>query len=377
MKLRDKKITRAFEFRSRDEGVIDAIRQELKARLLQQGQDSIYHIVETALSELIQNAFKANLKRIYFTHNSLDLVKDEQKGAAGFREMIQEDPESLLELAKESKHFVRVDFLKENDLTIHVYNSAAITRSELGRAKKLLARKTIAIDESGELAEGAGMGLSMTTRLLGGIGFQKSIAINAADGTTFALRIPRPIGKKHPHLKKLKSFLEKSFPLPVLPEIASRMDQIKGDLRALRSLRYQDPGLFLNTTQNRKWRSRKNATVTSISADARSIATKSVRLARICKELAIERKIAPDRACAAGLLDSLGLYFIYTLSPARLGELRRITGRIKPSPGAALLESTIGASHETIRDLLIDLSGIRKPGCANLVAEARRRIEND
>ncbi|HQI21182.1 MAG TPA: hypothetical protein PLW55_17650, partial [Leptospiraceae bacterium] len=65
-----------FQFKTYDEAVIAQVRQAVDSCLSQNGLEMSRHIIETVLSELIQNAVKANLKRVFFTSRQNNFKSD-------------------------------------------------------------------------------------------------------------------------------------------------------------------------------------------------------------------------------------------------------------------------------------------------------------
>ncbi len=132
------------------------------------------------LKELVNNAIKANAKRLYFKRKNLDINKKEEyrNGMETFKEdVFVENPEFLEELGK-SNFIVRVFFSITGDIhKIHVINNVPIIPEEMNkinaRIKKAYTYHDIsdAFDDILDDSEGAGLGLIIALMLMKNAGF--------------------------------------------------------------------------------------------------------------------------------------------------------------------------------------------------------------
>ncbi|MCE9597861.1 MAG: HDOD domain-containing protein [Spirochaetia bacterium] len=369
-------ITR-FTFYEPNDSLNQEVRQNLRLFLEKEGLKPCVHIIETVLSELIQNAIKANLKRSYFLEHKLDLKRDYIKGNDGFRAMLEEDSPGLIALGARHRAEVRVTFKIQKEILISVWNPS-IALAEQARIRKSLAQKKIK-PGSDALAEGAGLGLTMSTSLMSGLGLSGALKFKAdKKGGNFTIHIPRNVGRRAAAAKKISRFIKGHFPLPILPQTADKLRTLKGDDRLLRLLSWEDPALFVNvngSVSRKLFQKKRPSAVTS--PDALLLANRALRLAQASRKVAQSRKLPADAACKAGLLDSIGLYFLYSLNQRDLTELRRLTGRGKPSVEPALRESTVGISPDALSGLLLTWAGLTMSPMTSVLAEARNSLEND
>lgn len=165
-------------------------------------------IVYTCLKELMINGTKANLKRVLFEKNEIDIDDEEQyiKGMMDFRNALNEDAyQTYLGELKEKDLWINVKF-EYNCTGIRIYtvNNAHITAIEDRRLreklKKAMQYEDIAqyyLDQGDEL-EGAGMGIALIVMLLKGMEIDPGLFRigNTPEGKTFA-RIEIPLNDEY------------------------------------------------------------------------------------------------------------------------------------------------------------------------------------
>jgi hypothetical protein len=133
-------------------------------------------IVYTCTKELVINGTKANIKRLFFEEQGLDINKesDYKKGAELYKEMMKE--EITLEYGKKAKArglFVKISFVYNKDvLKVEVLNNTHITEQEELRLREKFALVMQYTDfmayymDHADNTEGAGMGLALIMTLL-------------------------------------------------------------------------------------------------------------------------------------------------------------------------------------------------------------------
>lgn len=160
------------------------------------------------LMELIKNAVKANIKRIFFKENSLDINNsgDYRKGMERFKEeAIEKDIQIYTDKLASFNLVTRVAFKNTaNFLHISVINNAPILNSELkkvqGRIAKAYRYKELveAFSDVLDDSEGTGLGLIVAMTVLKNSGLRADVfkLYKKGDLTIAAISIPKNITEK-------------------------------------------------------------------------------------------------------------------------------------------------------------------------------------
>ena len=135
-------------------------------------------LVYTCTKELAINGTKANLKRIFFSENDLDitLADDYEKGMDLYKSVMREEITLQYGIkAKQQGLYVKISFLHNDEvLRIEVTNNTGITKQEENRLREKL-KKTMQYDDlmqyyldNADDTEGSGMGIALIIILLKG-----------------------------------------------------------------------------------------------------------------------------------------------------------------------------------------------------------------
>jgi hypothetical protein len=137
---------------------------------------SLLEAVYTATKELAINAVKANMKRIVFQENNLQLnVPDENiKGMELFKERLSAgNLEEFCQKSHQLGYLVYIDFLLFSDVFyVEICNNSIITKNENVRLREKLSRSMTYEDiaqfymDFADDTEGAGLGMTMITVML-------------------------------------------------------------------------------------------------------------------------------------------------------------------------------------------------------------------
>jgi HD-like signal output (HDOD) protein len=174
----------------------------LEVYLEELGQTGILEPLSYCLKELIANAQKANIKRLYFEEKGLDIASeaDYDAGMEGFRHEASERLTHWVALLKEKGKVIGVTFqANRRSLSISVRNGTELTPREHARIYDRIARARAyhsfveALAQPTDSTEGAGLGILILLQFLKRIGLgEEAFAIEAADGETVAtLSIPK------------------------------------------------------------------------------------------------------------------------------------------------------------------------------------------
>lgn len=157
------------------------------------------------LGELISNADKANVKRIYFKDKGLDIKNDDDYkiGMKTFLEDTFNDFSYYKQLKQKENLYVKLRLLKkDNKIMIEIINNSILTDFEYNRiteridkAKKFnsLAEALMTVDSS----EGAGLGIVSIVLILKKIGLDKNaFNVSCVNGETIiGITLPLEIKK--------------------------------------------------------------------------------------------------------------------------------------------------------------------------------------
>lgn len=185
------------------------ISEELEGNLKIEG---LAHAMHFVLMELVGNAVKANLKRVYFARHNFDMDNSESY-AAGIASFMgdygnTDDLEYQQALNELDLHVnVEVDVSHERAL-IYVRNNALILAEEERRIRRQLAGsmniKNI-VEFSmhyGDETEGRGLGLAMIVLLIRDLGFDPEYFRVFSDGQRTVARIEFPLSKDYRPIRK-------------------------------------------------------------------------------------------------------------------------------------------------------------------------------
>ncbi len=190
----------------------DDVEEELRTALFE--LEDMLHIEGIALTlfnvvmELVNNAVKANLKRVFFEKNGYSLTDPEgyAEGLAAFtRNYTQTQTEEYRLALRDLKLTVSIDMdLDLERLLIHVENNARLLREEEKRIRTKLANAMEGIKDImdfylhfGDETEGKGLGLAMVVLLIKDLGFDpRNFRVYHTDNGTVA-RLEFPLSSNY------------------------------------------------------------------------------------------------------------------------------------------------------------------------------------
>ncbi len=192
--------SRTITLQSRDSEKLESVWDELRRRLLLHCDDrfikAYFGGLRHVLRELVFNALKANLKRIYLEELRSSGVQEDGLSSnfiRRFRQRLQEDPHSLMQKAEQSSYRVQVRFFSEQTgFHIVIENNSEILPVERSRVEDVLNGRGLEFDPAAEPdAEGGGLGLHMIRTILENSGLgMSSLRFDAGPGrTAFTLRV--------------------------------------------------------------------------------------------------------------------------------------------------------------------------------------------
>lgn len=160
----------------------------------------LYNYLSYCLFELLDNASKANAKRIYFRENHLNInnESDYKNGMAAFKEDLSEHTGHYLSELKSGKLMVHLLLTANDVITITVSNNTKITEAEYQRICEKIEKTKNYSDLADALSdidqtEGSGLGIITVIIMLKKLGLDTSnLKFNITDNETVAtIEIPK------------------------------------------------------------------------------------------------------------------------------------------------------------------------------------------
>ncbi len=188
----------------------------------------LYEALEPVVRELVQNAVKANMKRVYFTSMNLDIADDAdyEKGMREFRRVAYH-PELLKDMLMNSIYRIVVKIRKRDaGMDIDIINNARIMPRELERLhyrieKAVQCRNfTEAYENVYDATEGAGLGIILSAMLLKNAGMDVRIITLAPEVDSMKVSLAVPFEQRSIEITSAikDTIMEDVKSLPTFPE---------------------------------------------------------------------------------------------------------------------------------------------------------------
>ena len=212
----------------------------LKVFLTEVRQDHMVESLSYCLKELVNNAKKANTKRVYFKEKGLDITNksDYKKGMAQFKEDTLSNIEHYLEKQKEEGLYVKVIMqTRNNKVKVEIRNNVELTAFEYKRIHDKITRaqqyKSVEeglaqlLDDS----EGAGLGLVIMILVLKKIGLtEENYQVVCENGETITrLILPFSDQMKQDISELSAKFVSYINGLPEFPENITEVNRVIND----------------------------------------------------------------------------------------------------------------------------------------------------
>lgn len=222
--------------------------------------DIIYYknVIITISKELINNAIKANIKRLFFKIKNLDITKssDYRVGMETFKDEAYSSNETIIEKLSTTNLKVRMSFrITANQLQITVINNMPILEEEIAkvkaRQKKAYRYNDIseAFNDVLDDSEGAGLGLIMALMLLKNAGFSQDAFAITTNGKITAATVSIPLKQNNASVshKIADEILKELDSLPSFPENIQKIQLLCNNPdSSIKEIAYnikKDPGL--------------------------------------------------------------------------------------------------------------------------------------
>jgi putative nucleotidyltransferase with HDIG domain len=220
-----------FEQSSLSGESFNALISIFKTILQKLGRKDLWEPLRYVINEMVANADKANIKRLYFKEKRLNIhhPKEYQKGMKLFSQLDDASRKSLKDKLADGGFYARISFqLEDRTLVITTVNNSMPNDQELARINSRIALtetlKDIAevymsiLDDS----EGAGIGIATTILMLRSLGIHENpyrfISLPASGESSAEVRIPLNALSDR-HIGTISEEIAKEIKLiPKLPE---------------------------------------------------------------------------------------------------------------------------------------------------------------
>jgi len=228
----------SFSFRFIDEKSLILINTLILRILSSQGNIFLLETLITIIREIVFNAFKANLKRIYFEKSGVD-INDSLKYSVLMKDFKEDFLYNLDEIEPEvtmnQKYYIQITFEQKNGiLEISVFNNSQIVKEEYQRIlsrieqSKKYQNLSDAYNDVYDPIEGAGLGLVLMVFLLknSGIGADNLSIANNTSGITVSVKVPKQLKEEAIVSDVKEKILKDVDSLPTFPENIIKLQQL-------------------------------------------------------------------------------------------------------------------------------------------------------
>lgn len=352
----------------------------------------------TVIKELVNNAIKANAKRLYFKLKNLDINQSDEyrAGMETFKEEVFISPGDFLDQLSQAKLIVRVFFkVLPDTLRISVINNIPILEEELkkveARVKKAYVYSDIseAFDDVLDDSEGAGLGLIMALILFKNVGFPREAFSITTDGklTVAKIIVPKKPDPTEFHATIAAELMEELENIPSFPENIIEIQRLcanpESTVKEIADSIMRDPGLttaILKLANSAGYVTIKR--IETIEEGVKIIGTKGIstllvahgvqkvldtrykkfetiwknsyRTAFYAQRIAMQlkRTKTSEFAYLAALLSDIGKIVLLSIKPEKINRLIELTGNKNIIDTNLLEEITLGISHSTLGSLI-------------------------
>ncbi|MCP4131518.1 MAG: HDOD domain-containing protein [bacterium] len=354
----------------------------------------------TIIREVIVNAQKANVKRIFFKMNDLDLQNpdDYALGMRRFKDEIIGDFEIIEEDVRNSDYYIDIFFETiDEDLHIIITNNTPILPEELERINYRIEKATVfndfteAYDEIQDETEGAGLGIVLTILFLKSMGIDPKSFNIETDGkvTKTKMVVPKVLRPSSITSTVKEQIVNEIEGIPTFPENVLALQSLCSDPEAsideISDRIMMDPALVADViklsnsagfvTSNRidsvhtavMTIGLKNVNAILVASNARRILNERYtsferiwdhcnKTAFYARMIALEKKLhgVTENAFMAGLLHDLGKIVLLSTDMELVKKIANQVKDRKIITSTIMEEISIGISHSTIGGLIAE-----------------------
>jgi putative nucleotidyltransferase with HDIG domain len=394
---RGEEITVSFSFVSRD---VEIEMNSLLVKVLSRFDLLyLYDTFESVLRELVQNAVKANMKRIWYKSLNLDInnENDYRKGMPKFKDVAYH-PEMMRDQLQSSPYRVIIKMRRRADgIDIDIINNTPIVPGEMERLMNRMKKAVECVNFSEayenmyDASEGAGLGIILSLMLMRNAGMNPDLLKIVPVHDSFKVSIAIPLNlKKNEITSTIKeSILDDVRSLPTFPENILELqamcnnpeetiDAISGKISLDPSLtaevlKLSNSAFFAPGKRVRKINEAvvliglNNLNSILITAASRKILDRRYRrfeqvwdhcnrTAYYARHIALEKGFGDiaDSAFIAGLLHDIGKIVLLATDIKLVNQIAEIVRNRRIRTTAILEEVSIGISHSTIGALIAE-----------------------
>jgi putative nucleotidyltransferase with HDIG domain len=391
----------SFSFRFIDEKSLILINTLILKILSSQGNIFLLETLITIIREIIFNAFKANLKRIYFDKSGIDINDSAQYDQAmkNFKEDYLYNLEGIeSEVATNQNYYIQITFeLKNGLLNISVFNNVRLVKEEFERIISRIHQSKIsnnladAYNDVYDPTEGAGLGLVLMVFLLknSGIGADNLSIDHNSKGITVSVKVPKQLKEeiiisdvKEKILKDVESLPtfpeniielqqlcnKKEASIDIISERISRDPALTADVIKLSNSAGFVPGKKISTIKEAvKIIGLKNLYFILTASTAKKILGNKykkfeliwehcIRVAFYSRQIAKLKKLnsIADTAFITGLLHDIGKIVLLSADDNIINIISEITKNKQLRSSSILEEISVGISHAEIGGLIAE-----------------------
>lgn len=391
----------SFSFRFIDEKSLILINTLILKILSLQGNIFLLETLITIIREIVFNAFKANLKRIYFDKSGTDI-----NDSAKYKSIMKNFKEDYLynleniesEITTNQNYYIQISFEQKNEiLKISVFNNVQIVQEEYDRIISRIQQSKIsqnladAYNDVYDPTEGAGLGLVLMVFLLknSGIGADNLFIAHDAKGITVTIKVPKQLKEEAIVSDVKEKILKDVDSLPTFPEniikIQHLCNQKETSILEISDHISRDPALTADVIKlsnsagfvpGKKISNIKDAVkiigfknlylILTASAAKKILSNKykkfeliwehCVRVAYYSRQIAKMKHLAKiaDSAFITGLLHDIGKIVLLNADEKIIHTISEITKNKQLRSSSILEEISVGISHAEIGGLIAE-----------------------
>jgi HD-like signal output (HDOD) protein len=384
-----------FKFYNMNQNVENTLYKTLDRFLLQLDVISIRDSVLAAVKEIVTNAIKANVKRVYFHSNQADILNEQEylEKMDHFKNDYLDKRNEFEEGLIKHNYGVFVSFVHNKSLMrIRIMNNIRLAPEEVKRIQFRIERARTYNDlaeafmDASNEQEGAGLGLIMTLMMLKNDGLSDSAFKFESVGnkTMFTIDIPALLSKETNETAKVEKLIEELDHLPTFPktiqDIQQAIDRPNSSIGSIAEMIKKDISLSANILKlSNSAAFRRGDKVESLDRAIQLIGLKELQsllyslgtkqiledrfpafqsiweksnesafYAKMISQKMGLNKNAQSNVIASALLHDIGEILLLSLEPESMGKIRNYSTTKEIASAISMEESAFGITHSKL-----------------------------